>query len=88
LNETFSQSLGIIYEASSFNLRDFYYNEYSKSTGLIKNVFINYNAPLYESFLLSLRAGYGWNRYEFGYYDGKDLHETNTDGIPLEAEIN
>ncbi|HVO75814.1 MAG TPA: hypothetical protein VMT35_17435 [Ignavibacteriaceae bacterium] len=86
-NQAFTQSLGIIYEASSFSLQDFYYSEYSNPTGLIKNLFLNYNAPLNESFILSFRAGYGWNRYEYSYYDGKEIHETNTDGIPLETEI-
>lgn len=39
-NKTSSQSLGIIYEASSFNLQDFYYNHYSNSSGLIKIYFL------------------------------------------------
>jgi hypothetical protein len=89
-NETYSQSLGIIYEASSFNLQDFfYYSEYSKPSGLIKNVFINYNASLFESFLLSLKVGYGWNSYESRYEseNNKEVYDQTTKGIPLEAEI-
>jgi hypothetical protein len=87
VNQASSQSLGIIFEASSFNLQDFYYNDYSSPSGLIKNLFINYNEPIGSSFILSIRAGYGWNRYSFSHYDGKDLHERATDGMPFEAEV-
>lgn len=88
-NETYSQSLGIIYEASSFNFQDFYYNDYSRPSGLIKNLFINYNAPLSELFNLSLKTGYGWNNYQSSYNDGnnKETYDEITNGIPAEAEI-
>jgi hypothetical protein len=88
-NQAYPQSIGIIYEASSFNLRDFYYYEYSNPTGLIKNIFLNYNAPLFESFLLSIKAGYGWNRYKSSYESGnsKEVYDQTTKGVPLEAEI-
>lgn len=89
VNQASSQSLGIIYEASSFNLQDFYYYDYSSSSGLIKNLFINYNAPLSDIFILSLKTGYGWNNYQFSYNDGnyKETYNETTKGIPVEAEI-
>ena len=86
-NETYSQSLGIIYEASSFNLQDFFYYDYSTNSGLIKNIFINFNTPIDDSFILSLRVGYGWNKFNFSHYDEKELHESNTSGIPVETEL-
>jgi len=88
-NETSSQSFGIIYEASSFNLQDLYFYEYGNPTGLIKNLFLNYNAPIHNSFILSFRAGYGWNKYEFSSDNGldKETREQITDGIPIESQI-
>jgi len=88
--QTYSQSIGIVYEVSSFSINDIYNTgDYSPSRGVIKNIFLNYNGFLFASFQFSLKAGYGWNIHE-SHYDSrtdKSLYEDNTSGIPIECEV-
>lgn len=88
-NKTYSQSIGFIYEASSFNQKDLFYTEGSGPEGLIKNFFINCNAPIDEFFILSVKAGYGWNKYGLSSADegSKNSYKQVTEGYPIEAEL-
>jgi outer membrane protein W len=56
---------------------------------MIKNIFVNYNAPLGNDFMLSTRVGYGWDNNESVYGSGGDesVSEENINGFPVETEI-
>ncbi len=88
-DQTHSQSLGMVYEASSFNTSDFV-GGYYFSYGMIKNIFISFDTPLYNSFHLSIKVGYGWNSDKSGYYyvgpEASD-HEEDTKGFPFELDV-
>jgi hypothetical protein len=82
------QSLGIVYEASSFSFHNFVNSE-NPSTGMIKNIFLNYNIYISNNFQLSFKAGYGWDKYSTQYSSsgGNSETEENTNGIPIECDI-
>jgi len=86
--QTYSQSLGIVYEASPFNVNGFY-NSRDYSRGMIKNIFISFNGYLNDSFQLSFKVGYGWNIHKYSFKSGIDesLTEDITSGIPFECEV-
>ena len=87
-NQTRSQTLGILYEASSFSADNFI-RGYSLSSGMIKNIFVDFDTPLYNSFHLSIKAGYGWSVYKENYSGTNESweHEISIDGFPVELDI-
>lgn len=85
----YSQSLGVVYEGSSFNLNNlFYHNGYSLS-GMIKNLYVNFNTKISNDFIASTRIGYGWDNHKsVNTSEGvESFSEENINGFPVEAEI-
>jgi hypothetical protein len=92
-SNTYSQSLGLTLE--SFPITIISFGESGNAYGNIKNLMVTYNAPIKESFILSLKAGYGSDSYT-GSYDSKQIspflvysekYEYKTSGIPIETEL-
>lgn len=90
-DQTFSQSIGIVYEASSLNTNNSVYNVFTENPpkGMIKNIFFDYSGFLSESFQMSLRVGYGWNVYKMSYKGSgsETINEEDTYGIPFELDL-
>ena len=82
------QSMGIVYEASSFSFHNFSNSE-NPYNGMVKNIFLIYNIYLSDHFQLSVKAGYGWDNYNNNNssISGKSENDEYTNGFPFECEI-
>ncbi len=84
-----AQSMGIVYEASTFSFHNFSNSE-NPNSGMVKNIFLIYNIYLSDHFQLSFKAGYGWDNYNNNNYSSpgdKMENDENTNGFPLECDI-